>query len=192
MFVLSQSSGRLYRGVGFFYVYEIFTKEATTMSLQTKISPEANTVLSRFNPKQLKQASLETQTFLPDLAQTQKHFVPLTIEYWSPSEVGEEKLVYVHSIGSHEVPDLETGKIKTLECVMLLEQRNGTVSRYINASRVLVGNIRDAIQRGEIVPNTTLTPLSISYLGSFKNRSNSFNSSRWQISPLVPMTQEAS
>jgi len=151
-----------------------------------------NNEITTYNPEQIQQAQLATQSNLPTLTQHQKHFVPLTIEYWSPSETGEEKRVYVHSIGNHEVPDLETGDVKTLECVMLLEQRDGNVTRYINASRVLVGNIRDAIHRGEIIPNTTLTPIAIIYLGTAKNRSNAFSSSRWQITPLVPITEEQS
>jgi len=141
--------------------------------------------LTAFSDEEVNQANLSTQQDFPDLSVATKHIVPLSIEYWSPIEVGEEKLVYIHSIGSHDVPDLETSKVKTLECVMLLENNNGRMRRFINASRVLVGNIRDAIHRGEIIPATTLTPLAISYLGTAKNRSNAFSSSRWQIIPLI-------
>ena len=143
------------------------------------------TALNTFTADEMATAQLSTQQHFPDLTTAAKHIVPLSIEYWSPTEAGEEKLVYIHSIGDHDVPDLETGDIKTLECVMLLENSNGTIKRFINASRVLVGNIRDAVNRGEIIPATTLTPLSITYLGTRKNRSNAFSSSCWQIIPLV-------
>ncbi len=89
------------------------------------------------------------------------------------------------------MPDLETGEIKTLQCVMLIEKQKDTVKRFINASRVLVGNIQDAISRGEIVPKTTLTPVSITFLGSIKNRTNPFSSNRWQIVPLINQTKGA-
>ncbi|MDF1583637.1 MAG: hypothetical protein P1P78_10040 [Methyloprofundus sp.] len=141
-----------------------------------------------YSTEQVESANLDAQKNLPDLSQAKKHFVPLNIEYWSPEQAGEEKLVYIHSVGEHEVPDLETGEIKPLLCVMLLEKQGDKVKRFINASRVLVGNIQDAINRGEIVPKTTLTPVSITFLGAFKNRSNAFSSNRWQIIPLINTT----
>jgi len=150
-----------------------------------------NKEIGIYSVKQVESANLDSQKSLPDLSQAKKHFVPLNIEYWSPEQAGEEKLVYIHSIGGHEVPDLETGEIKTLTCVMLLEKQDETVKRFINASRVLVGNIQDAINRGEIVPKTTLTPVAITFLGAFKNRSNAFSSNRWQIIPLINETSEA-
>jgi len=144
-----------------------------------------------YSAAQVESANLDVQKSLPDLSKSKKHFVPLNIDYWSPEEAGEEKLVYIHSIGGHEVPDLETGEIKTLQCVMMIEKQKDTVKRFINASRVLVGNIQDAISRGEIVPKTTLTPVSITFLGSMKNRSNAFSSNRWQIVPLINQVKEA-
>jgi len=144
-----------------------------------------------YSAAQVESANLDAQKSLPDLSKSKKHFVPLNIDYWSPEKAGEEKLVYIHSIGSHDVPDLETGEIKTLQCVMMIEKQKDTVKRFINASRVLVGNIQDAISRGEIVPKTTLTPVSITFLGSMKNRSNSFSSNRWQIVPLINQVKEA-
>lgn len=90
-----------------------------------------------------------------------KHFIPLSIEYWSPQAEDEEKLVYVAGVSFHDVPDMETAEIRSVECVLLLEQQGDTLCRFISASRVLVGNIKDAIIRGDIVPMTTLTPVSI-------------------------------
>ncbi len=155
------------------------------------VNTESNKAIGIYTADQVSHADLDTQKHLPDLATSEKHFVPLNIEYWSPAQAGEEKLVYIHSIGGHDVPDLESGEIKTLECVMMLEKQGDQVKRFINASRVLVGNIRDAINRGEIVPKTTLTPVSITFLGSMKNRSNAFSSNRWLIIPLINQTNEA-
>lgn len=125
------------------------------------------------------------------LQKTNKHFVPLNIDYWSPKEAGEEKLVYIHGIDIHEVPDMDSGELKQLECVMLLERQDDTLKRLISASRILVGNIKDAIQRGEIIPNTTLTPVSITFLGKGTNSSNARMSNRWQIIPLIMPTLKA-
>ena len=157
-------------------VNEIAVKESTGVA--TAPAP-------RFTPEQIAESNLDTQSTLPDLAKAEKHFVPINIEYWTPEKEGEEKLVYIHSVGNHEIPDMETGEIKVLECVLLLEHIDGVIRRYQQAGRVLVGNIKDAIQRGEIVPGTALTPISIKYLGQKKNKSNSKMSNRWEIIPLV-------
>lgn len=140
---------------------------------------------------QIQRSSLDTQQALPDLSKATRHFVPLTIEYWTPEAEGEEKLVYVHSVDFHEVADMETGELKQLECVLFLEKNDGQVKRFINAGRVLVGNIKDAMGRGEIVAGTTLTPLSITYIGKKKNKSNSKLSNIWQIIPLILPIKEA-
>jgi len=146
---------------------------------------EVKKEVSVYSKKQIEIANLDTQKSLPDLTQAKKHFVPLSIEYWTPVAEGEEKLVYIHSVGVHEVPDMDTGEIKSLECVMMLEKQGDVVKRFINAGRVLVGNIKDAIVRGEIIEGTTLTPVAITYLGKKQNRSNARISNIWQIIPLI-------
>ena len=153
-------------------------KEVATMSQQ----PEKKEI---YTAEQLKDSALDAQKSLPDLSKAQRHFVPLTIEYWTPEKEGEEKLVYVHSVGLHEVPDMDTGELKQLECVLLLEKQGDQVRRFINAGRVLVGNIKEAIARGEIMAGTTLTPLSITYIGKKQNKSNARISNIWQIIPLI-------
>jgi len=139
-----------------------------------------------YSDREIEAHSLDNKnTELADLKNAGRHFVPLNIEYWTPQAEGEEKLVYIHSVGLHEVPDMETGEIKQLECVMMLERSGDVVKRYLNAGRVLVGSIKDAITRGEIVPGTTLTPVAIIYLGKRQNKSNSKISNAWQIVRLI-------
>lgn len=159
---------------------EVAVKETNT---------QASVVESRFTPEQIAASNLEQAKSIPDLAETQKHFMPTNVEYWSPAAEGEEKRVFVAGISMHEVPDLETGEIKQLECVMLLERQDDALMRYITASKVLVGNIKDAIQRQEIIPMSTLTPVAIKYLGQKKNKSNGKLSNRWLITPLVVSVQ---
>ena len=114
--------------------------------------------------------------------------MPLAVEYWSPVE-GDEKRVFIAGINYHEVPDLETGEVKQLECVMMLERQGDSLMRYISASKVLVGNIKDAIKRSEIIPMSTLTPVAIRFLGQKKNKSNGKLSHRWLITPLIVSVQ---
>lgn len=145
--------------------------------------------VSRFSVAQIGEANISTQTALPKLEAKNKGFIPLSVEYWSPTAEGEEKLVYVAGISFHDVPDMETGEINSIECVMLLEQQDDKLCRFISASKVLVGNIKDAIGRGDIVPMTTLTPVAITFVGKRKNRGNGRMSNRWQIIPLIVAEQ---
>lgn len=155
------------------------------MSSQELAVKHPDTAIARFTPEQVAESSLSSTTNLPELAELKPHFVPLSTEYWTPSAEGEEKLVFIAGISNHEVPDLTTGEIKVLECVLMLEPVDGVLTRYISASKVLVGNIKDAINRGEIIPMSTLTPVAIKFLGQKKNKSNAKLSNRWQILPLI-------
>ena len=139
----------------------------------------------RFSDSEIAESNIDNQSSLPDLASSKEHSVPLNIEYWSPQAEGEEKRVYVYGIQYHEVPDMKTGELKILECVVFIERIDDKLMRFISASKVLVGNIAVAIKRGDIIPQSTLTPVSIKFLGQKKNRTNSQLSSRWQITPLI-------
>lgn len=158
--------------------------ELTLKETNTEVAT-AQTFTPRFTEAQIASSQLVNATSLPDLASQKQHFVPLSTEYWTPAQEGETKRVFVAGIDMHEVADLETGEIKMLECVMLLEHQGDVLMRFISASKVLVGNIRDAITRGEIIPMSTLTPVSIKFMGQKKNKSNAKLSNRWQILPLV-------
>ena len=157
---------------------ELAVKKETEVSTKSAQAP-------RYSAEQVAAADISNQSSLPSLVDVPKHFIPLSIEYWSPQAEGEEKLVYVAGIDFRDVPNMETGEINSLECVLLLEQQGDTLCRFISASKVLVGNIKDAINRGEIIPMTTLTPISIKFLGQKKNRSNAKLSNRFQIIPLI-------
>lgn len=143
----------------------------------------------RFNDDQIAATQFSTISVLPDLKNAQKHFMPLSEDYWSPQIEGEEKLVFICGIGDKEVSDMETGEVKVLECVLFIERQEDTLVRLYSASKVLVGNVKDAIRRGEIIPNCSLTPVSIKYLGQKKNKSNAKLSNRWQIIPLIVSEQ---
>ena len=163
------------------------TSTDVAVKAQTEVATPATpaTKAPRYSAEQVAAANIGNQTDLPALAEAPKHFIPLSVEYWSPQVEGEEKLVYVAGVDFHDVPDMETGEIRAVECVLLLEQQDNTLCRFISASRVLVGNIKDAITRGDIIPMTTLTPVSITFMGQKKNRSNAKLSNRWKIVPII-------
>ncbi|MBS3953667.1 MAG: hypothetical protein KGZ88_12025 [Methylomicrobium sp.] len=154
------------------------------MSNDIAVKAENTAVATRHSAAKIADAHLDKQSQLPSLTDAKRHFMPMTVEYWSPEKEGEEKLVFIAGVEHHEVPDMETGEIKSIECVLMLENQGDKLVRYISASRILVGNIKEAIRRTEIVPMTTLTPVSIKYLGLKKTKSGK-NAARWQILPLI-------
>jgi hypothetical protein len=160
---------------------------------QLSVKPAADitvtAAVSRFSVAQIGEANISTQAVLPKLEAKNKGFIPVSVEYWSPATEGEEKLVYIAGVSYHDVPNMDTGEISSVECVMMLEQQEDKLCRYISASKVLVGNIKDAISRGDIVPMTTLTPVAIAFIGKKKNRGNGKMSNRWQIIPLIVTEQ---
>lgn len=140
---------------------------------------------SRFTDEQVASSSIETAQSLPVLTEAKKHFMSLETEYWTPEQEGEEKLCWVFGILPQEMTDMETGEVKQVECVMLVERQGDMVKRFICASKILVASIKAAINSGIIVPASTLTPISIIYKGEVKNKNNAKKSKRWQITPLV-------
>ena len=139
---------------------------------------------SRFTSEMVAASSLDMMQNLPDLSTFKRHFMSLETEYWTP-EPGEEKMVYVMGVGFKDIKDQATGVLKPTECVLLAENQGEKIKRFIVAGVILVSNIKDAIRDGVIVPNTTLTPISILYIGQIKNKNNAFKSNRWEITPLV-------
>jgi hypothetical protein len=144
---------------------------------------------ARFTAEQITQAHIHETSELPSLVETRAAPVPLSVEYWSPEKEGEFKRCWILGIEYMEVPDMQTGEIRELECVLLVEETpDGGKARYFNASKILVSNVKDAINRGEIVPRSILTPVQIAYLG-LKRCKNGNNAARWQILPLIVASQ---
>jgi hypothetical protein len=146
--------------------------------------------MARFSPDQIAAARIDEASDLPSLVDTKAAPVPLSVEYWSPENEGDSKRGWILGIEVLQVPDMETGEIKDMESVLFVEEGpDGKKSRYYNAGKVLVANVKDAINRGEIIPASILTPVQITYLGQKKNRSNSRLSKRFEILPLIVSQQ---
>jgi hypothetical protein len=140
---------------------------------------------ARFTPEQIARSALHGGAELAELAETKPSKIPISVEYWSPEIEGEYKRGWIAGIEDREIADMETGELKMLPCILFVEQLpGGKLQRLIQASAVLVGNVRDAIKSGDIIPSTTLTPVQITYTGTKKNRTNAKLSKRWEILTL--------
>lgn len=158
----------------------------TALAERAQSAVAASQRQSRFTQEQLNAAAISPDTVLPSIQKTQAANVPLQVEYWSPQKEGEAKRGWILGVEPQEVADMETAELKLLESVLFVEETaDGRKARFFNASRILVANVKAAINRGEIVPASLLTPVQITYLGQKKNRSNAKLSGRWEILPLV-------
>lgn len=121
---------------------------------------------------------------LPNLHQ-QAQAVPIdfTSEYWTPSEKGDTKLGFFQEIKNSTYTDEQTGETIELPCVIFLEQKeNGELKTIRNGSKRLVATLEDALRDQKIKAGS---PLRIEYLGKQKNATNSFQSDRWSVKPLL-------
>ena len=157
---------------------ELAVKETSTEVAQA--APRA----SRFTEAQIAASQLDNLTEAPDLSKAEKYFVDLNIEYWSPESVGEEKIVYIAGIDEQQIAAFETGEIIDLECVLMIEVKDGRLTRWRCASKKLVGAIKDAIRFGQIIPNTKLTPVCIQYTGIKKGKNNK-PANQWKVTPII-------
>ena len=164
--------------------------ELATKKESTAVGPvRANA--TRFTDEQIAASSLHTDEDLPALAEAKAAPVPLSVEYWSASEEGESKRVWILGVEEREVLDVETAELKQVESVLFVEQTpDGMIKRFFCASRILVANIKDAIDRGEIIPGSRLTPIQITYVGERKNKRNASKKSKhFEILPLIVSVQ---
>lgn len=160
--------------------------ESTELAVKTESNAMATqSALPRFTEEQIISASFDTSLNLPTLENTKKHFMSLEKEYWTPEKDGEEKHVWVLGVSMEEMADMATGELKMVECVTIVERFETGLRRFMVASKILVGTIKAAINSGVIIPNSHLTPVSITYIGERKNKHNAFKSKRWQVTPLV-------
>jgi len=159
----------------------VVSEQQSSTAVSTSTAPSNK----RFSEEQIAVSAIETATSLPVLENAKKHFMSLETEYWTPDQPGEEKLCWVFGILPQEMTDMETGEVKHVECVMLIERQDDTVKRFICASKILVASIKSAISAGVIIPASTLTPISIVYKGEVKNKNNAKKSKRWQVTPLI-------
>lgn len=116
---------------------------------------------------------------MPDLSKAEEIPVDLTVQYWTPEKAGENKRLIFTGINVRETIDEESGEISTLPCAFFLEQDDdGDTQTVCNGSKRLVG----AFEGDKIKPGT---PVSITYVGKVKNKTNAYQSDTWRVRPLV-------
>ena len=145
-------------------------------------------VLPRYNPRfseeQIAESNLSNASQLQDLSNAAEHFMPLGIDYWSPEKHGESRAAFITGVDIEIVPDFNTKQPIELECASMAERQGDKLIRLRSGSKILVGIIKSAIERGEIIPMTQLTPVRITYLGKKKSKSGN-QCDNWQVTPLV-------
>lgn len=120
---------------------------------------------------------------LPNLHQVEVSPRELSSEYWTPEEANEYKVGVIVDIKDETYEDKE-GETVNLPCVIMLAQNEDrTFSTIRNGSKRLVATIHAAVETGEVVLGQT--PVKVMYVGKKKNKTNSFQSDRWSVKPLI-------
>lgn len=120
---------------------------------------------------------------LPNLDDAQELPVDLCGSYWTPEDAGESKRLFFVEVKPQKVisatnPD----ELIYLDCAVFIENKDGEVQTVINGSRRLVGAIEQCIDSGRISKGS---PISVTYMGKRKNKTNGFSSDNWSIKPLI-------
>ena len=152
-------------------------------------TPAQQRAAAKWTAEQIYAANIETAATLPSLENATAYPAPLSVNYWSPSKVGDSKDGFVMGIMDADVIDMDSKKPKTMECMFFIEQSGESLLRWYSASMILVGNIKSAIDRGEIIPGTHLTPVRITYKG-IKRTKATRNAADWEILRLIVANQE--
>lgn len=121
---------------------------------------------------------------LPNLHKAKVSPRELSSTYWTPELEGEYKVGVVMEIKEENYTDDQSGETVKLPCIIMLSQEeDGSFNTIRNGSKRLVATIESAIESGELV--LTETPIRLTYLGKKRNKTNSFQSDRWSVKPIV-------
>ena len=168
------------------------TELTVSQPQSTSVTTQQPTRAARFTPEQIESAQIhDAMTEIPSIVGDHVKLSPLGLsdDYWSPEKEGETKHVWVIGIDPREIIDMETGEPKLVDCVRFAQHTDdGRVTRCHTASAILVSTIRSAIERGEIIPSTFLTPIAVTYTGLRRTKSGR-NAARWDIRPIVVSVQ---
>ena len=92
---------------------------------------------------------------------------------------------WVMGIAPRDVIDYKTGEIRSMSTVLILaELEDGTKQRIVSAATILVGQLSEAISRGEIIPGSMDTPIKITYMGLVRTKYTGKNAADWRIERL--------
>ena len=128
--------------------------------------------------------SFDLSKELPNLHVEAKELpIDLSSSYWTPEVSGENKRGFFQRIETATYVDEKTCEAIELPCIIFIAQDDkGNVTTVRNGSKRLVAAIEEAVKDGRISEGM---PLSITFLGEEKNKTNGFKSARWSVRPLI-------
>lgn len=127
--------------------------------------------------------SLSTLDQLPNLHEAKTSPRELSSEYWTPEIQGEYRVGVVIDLKDQTYESDNGDKIE-LPCVIMLAQNEDlSFSTIRNGSKRLYATVESALDSGEIVMGKT--PVRIAFIGKAKNKTNSFQSDRWSVKPII-------
>lgn len=127
--------------------------------------------------------NLATIDTLPNLHDAKTSPRELSSTYWTPEVAGEYRVGVIIDL-KEETYESDKGDKIELPCVIMLAQNEDlSFSTIRNGSKRLYATIENSIESGEIVLNKT--PLRIAFIGKAKNKTNSFQSDRWSVKPII-------
>lgn len=141
--------------------------------------PEERAVSSHRPKFQMLDTENLDPTDMDALDNAQEAPVDLTQEYWTPENIGESRRMVFTGIHDRDIIDSETGELeRTLPCAFFLYKDGEDVKTVCQGSKRLVG----AFENGKIKKGA---PVSVTYLGRKKNKTNQYQSDQWSVKPLL-------
>ena len=138
---------------------------------------ENNTLELTKTEEQVQPLTLSAFESMPDLDKATVQNIDLTVEYWTPEKEGESRRCVFSHIENRLVEDEQTGEEKNLDTAFFMGKKDGSIYRFCNASKRLVG-----IFEGGTLPSGFAC--QITYVGKKKNSTNNFSSDSWKVNPL--------
>lgn len=129
------------------------------------------------------EANLATLDQLPNLHEAKTSPRELSSTYWTPEAEGEYRVGVIIDL-KEETYESDKGDKIELPCVIMLSQNTDlSFSTIRNGSKRLYATVEGAIESGEIIMGQT--PVRIAFVGKAKNKTNSFQSDRWSVKPIM-------
>lgn len=147
------------------------------MAKQAKIAAGTSVTTRPQDRSVTETAVINLNADLPDLAAARPRNVNLAMDYWTPQEEGESKLlIFVRIAIDDQIPDFNDPKnLVTKDCAYFIEQTEQGFQILRNASSRLV-SIAQHFLEGELY--------QITFKGLRPNKTNSNKSNYWAVQPV--------
>ena len=147
------------------------------MAKQAKTAAGPTTLVLQQDKSVVQTETVNIHGDLPDLGKARIKDVNLALEYWTPQEEGESKLlIFMHVVQEDQIPDFNDPKnLVKRDCAYFIEQTEQGFQILRNASSRLVSIARHFLE-GEVY--------QITFKGMRPNKTNSNKSNYWAIQPV--------